>query len=646
MSPASKSKSKSKDKPSARAAKEQKAASKPSVPTNTANTANGSSASAYNPVSGTFHLLEASSAASSPPSHGNGRFQNIDDSDDHSSSPHGTVSEYDSVSNNGSCSGESEDLKEKAASSAPQSQREATTAADSDRREKIRLKNERKHQRQRERRAQELHEKCCGYMMSRKLESLSQQLVNMGFSSERATLALILNEGRVEDSVSWLFEGSQEEDHSKETDLGNWGNLKIDISEELALVSQLEAKYKCSKQEVERAIVTCEGDLVKAEESLRVQKQDKQATPSKQEATSDPKSLLRLQEKPTAASVMMPQRRSSERDLNYTRTAMSTPSDSELGLPSLQCFNGNPNHQALRMERRWPNSGSIPSLPSTIGMPQVSSLGTKSEVFHSVGDNQHSAVREPVIMMQRHQTAFPRQIPALGMNTSPSVSAGFFPNDNSSGIEMLRSNMKFLHSQRLGSLGRENQGAEPFYHQFRESSSAFGPFDRASEMGSSWNAAGRSSTAQNIPLEARGLWGPLMVGASPPSLAAPPSLGLFSSWGSSGSFSSNSQVDWHTGGLVPELDYTSIDWTLDSSLLGASKGSGLWLGLSSLLRDGHTSRMDGDGSRARFSGWQDNGVVGSRDPAASSGGLRDWTSPFAGKDIFSLPRQYVTSPSP
>jgi hypothetical protein len=31
---------------------------------------------------------------------------------------------------------------------------------------------------------------------------------------------------------------------------------------------------------------------------------------------------------------------------------------------------------------------------------------------------------------------------------------------------------------------------------------------------------------------------------------------------------------------------------------------------------------------------------------SSSTGSREWTSPFAGKDIFSLPRQFVTSPSP
>ncbi|GJW18408.1 UBA-like protein [Tanacetum coccineum] len=48
-----------------------------------------------------------------------------------------------------------------------------------------------------------------GYLMSRKLEGLAQQLVAMRFSYERATMAIILNEGKVEQSVAWLFEGVQ-----------------------------------------------------------------------------------------------------------------------------------------------------------------------------------------------------------------------------------------------------------------------------------------------------------------------------------------------------------------------------------------------------------------------------------------------------
>ncbi|KOM54820.1 hypothetical protein LR48_Vigan10g071200 [Vigna angularis] len=263
MSP---SKSKSKDK---KAGKEgQKPVAKSS---GSANAVAGVPASAYNPLLGTFHTLEMQPASTSQVQ-SNGRFRNIDETDEH---PTGSVVagvEYDSVSNNGSWSGESEDHKEK--SSNPPVRLEAVPGADNDKREKIRQKNEKKHQRQKERRAQELHDRCSGYIMSRKLEALAQQLVAMGFSHDRATVALILNEGRVEESVAWLFEGGEEADNHKDANISG-SNLKIDISEELAQIADLEIKFSFSKQEVERAVVACEGDLDKAAESLRELKMDR-----------------------------------------------------------------------------------------------------------------------------------------------------------------------------------------------------------------------------------------------------------------------------------------------------------------------------------------------------------------------------------
>ncbi|KAK4803292.1 hypothetical protein SAY86_001495 [Trapa natans] len=600
---------KSKSKSSTKAAKGQKAAAKSSsVPINTAN---GSSSSACDPISGAFHSLETSSAAHSPSSPSSGHCQNIDDSDDHFSSPHAAISEYDSVSNNGSCSGDSEDLKDKSASSAPHRK---IHAADNERREKIRLKNEKKHQRQRERRALELHEKCCGYLMSRKLESLSQQLVNMGFSSERATLALILNDGKVEASVSWLFEGSDQEAKSKECDLRNRGDLKLDISEELARASELELTYKCSKQEVERAIVACEGDLVKAEQSLRVQKQNNQTTTSKQEAAQP------------ATTPAVPPQRSVEREFNNTEPALSAPSSAEPRNLNQQCIKGNLNQQTHRVERRWLDSGSNPYFPS---IQQMSSSTPKSEVFHGISEDQINklmAVRETVLLNQRHRAVFPGQ----SMNTSPSLLTGCIPNGHTSNTEVLRSNMKLLHSHMLEGLAMENRGTNPFYHQFNESASA--PF----ELG---------STGRNIFPKAHGSWSPQVGGASSPSFAVPPSLGLFSGRGPSRSRNSNTQVDWQTGWLAPEFDYTSIDWTLDSSLLAASKRNGVCLGISSVSRVHPVRRVVAGDSRVQFSGWQANGLMGG-DLPASSGVSREWTSPFAGKDIFSLPRQIVTSPSP
>lgn len=103
--------------------------------------------------------------------------------------------------------------------------------------------------------------------MSRKLEALSQQLVAMGFEQDWATEALIMNAGNEEISVSWRFDCG-DRDYSG----GGSLNLKIDISEQLAEIADLEAKLKCSKLEVERAIVARGGDLDKAAESLRVSK--------------------------------------------------------------------------------------------------------------------------------------------------------------------------------------------------------------------------------------------------------------------------------------------------------------------------------------------------------------------------------------
>ncbi|PQP93912.1 uncharacterized protein Pyn_07309 [Prunus yedoensis var. nudiflora] len=95
-------------------------------------------------MSGTFHTLELSQTSSASPLHRNSRFRNTDETDDHSGSSVAAGAEYDSVSNNGSWSGESEDHKDKASN--PPTKQEAVLGADNDKREKIHQKNERKHQ--------------------------------------------------------------------------------------------------------------------------------------------------------------------------------------------------------------------------------------------------------------------------------------------------------------------------------------------------------------------------------------------------------------------------------------------------------------------------------------------------------------------
>lgn len=64
-------------------------------------------------------------------------------------------------------------------------------------------------------------------------------------------MALIHSEGRVEESVTWVSEGSEEGEEQKDTNLHSDGNLKIDSTEELALITEM-ARTKCSKHEVER----------------------------------------------------------------------------------------------------------------------------------------------------------------------------------------------------------------------------------------------------------------------------------------------------------------------------------------------------------------------------------------------------------
>ncbi|CAH2060728.1 unnamed protein product, partial [Thlaspi arvense] len=159
---------------------------------------------------------------------------------------------------------ESEDHKEKTTN--PPLKQEMIPGADNDKREKVRQKNERKHQRQKERRAQELYEKCSTYLMSRKLEALTQQLVVMGISQEHATTALMMNEGKGEEGI-------------EKQSIQSPGNLKINITEELARITQMELQLKCTRQEIERAVVQAEGDLDRAEEVLKGTKFEDSSVP-------------------------------------------------------------------------------------------------------------------------------------------------------------------------------------------------------------------------------------------------------------------------------------------------------------------------------------------------------------------------------
>ncbi|XP_057429943.1 uncharacterized protein LOC130723038 [Lotus japonicus] len=647
MSPASKSKSKDK-----RVGKE--AQKSPAKPTGSANAVAGVPASAYNPLLGTFHTLEISPTSSTSPVHSNGRFQNIDETDEHPIGSAVAGVEYDSVSNNDSWSGESEDHKEKASNLAVRL--EAVPGADNDKREKIRQKNEKKHQRQKERRAQELHDRCNGYLMSRKLEALAQQLVAMGFSHERATVALMLNEGRVEESVAWLFEGGEEADNQMDRNRGG-GNLRIDISEELARIADLETRYSCSKQEVERAVVACEGDLDKAAESLRELKMDRLSGQPKPEENGDSPSYKlsgvvsqspRVQAKPFLSPN---QPKKDDKDFNYTKSAVmitgSTESSNRHLQPLLKRIQpksewAKPQQAAVTADRRWPGAGSNPSVSYSLASPlQVSPTPAKTEASYMAGGADYNHIqpvstREPVIVMQRPQTVNAKKVPTAGLSSSPSDAAGsWYPTNNG---EVMRPN-GFMppHNPSTRSLNSNYGSSNQMYHQLQ-----YQPQQQF--VAGSGNAVDLQATNQNM-------WN--RTGASP-TLAAASSLGLFSGPGSAATSGAASPVDWSTGGSI-KFDYTNIDWSLDR---GSSppRSNALWRGLSPFIKSNaqiNGSNASGMAAQPSIRSLPSNGSMGPlhglQDGGASSSaemsGSREWSSPFEGKDIFTLPRQFVSSPS-
>lgn len=124
---------------------------------------------AYGSVYGTFHTLDANV---------NLEFHAIEDC---MRCPAHFLAGYESLSNNGSFSGESEDQKDKIASTnafpiaspnaSPNANHpQASPGCETDKQDKICLKNEQKHQRQKEKPMKELHDHCASLLMSRKLE--------------------------------------------------------------------------------------------------------------------------------------------------------------------------------------------------------------------------------------------------------------------------------------------------------------------------------------------------------------------------------------------------------------------------------------------------------------------------------------------
>ncbi|KAL8196075.1 hypothetical protein R6Q57_025075 [Mikania cordata] len=694
MSPASKSKSKDK-----RAAG--KDPQKSSIKS-TSNVNTGVPASGYNPLLGTFHTLETMPTA--PPIHINVRSRNFDDSEDHSGNSVMGV-EYDSLSNNGSWSGESEDHKDKI----PQLsiRHDTILGVDIDKREKIRQKNEKKHQRQKERRAQELHEKCSGYLMSRKLESLAEQLVAMGFSSERATMALILNEGRVEQSVAWLFEGGDDSNnHQDSNNIYGGGNLKIDISEELAQITEMEIKFKCSKQEVERAIVASEGDLGQAAEALKVQKQE-QPPPAlpKLEETNGFSILgngkLSSTSRPISKAIPL-QQKAVDRDFNYNYTKSAViigPTSTDPGIKNVQLLKKIPINSewtkqqpvTQSVEKRWPmsvgGSNSNPSVSYSLTSPlEVAPPATAAAKIEPRYANletelkniQIGSMREPIIVMQRPKS----KNSTLNVSSSSSASVSDWHlnvvepvvNMNSNEFSHMPTTTRSLNSLNLGSTFKTSQSYDQFHYQqqqhqplplqhYAPSSSPFdqfslqngehyapssSPFDQFSQQNGE-HYAPSSSPFDQFSQQNGGMWNRTVGTNTTPTLAPASSLGLFSSLGSNGLSGPPSPVDWNACDSL-QFDYTNIDWSLDRLHLppsSPSKHKGMWMGSG---RGGGKTAMRlpvgmlSNGNN-RLSMGLHSDRVGAMGSEASAGGSREWTSAFEERELFSFPTQFVSSPS-
>ncbi|XP_010536149.1 PREDICTED: uncharacterized protein LOC104811209 [Tarenaya hassleriana] len=586
---------------------------------------------AYNDLLGTFQSIETFPTTGSSFLHNSGRFRNIDESDS-------TGVDCDSVSNNGSWSGDSEDHKEKASN--PPIQKETIPGADNDKREKIRLKNERKHQRQKEKRAQELHERCRQYLMSRKLEVLSQQLVAMGISQERATLALMLNVGKIEESINWLFDQDGGTKHAEQKTESAPRNLNIDISEELDRILELETRYRCTKQEVERAVVAAEGDIEKAEETLRRQKQEQSTCNKKPEETSDnpasssdkltthPASQNTVSQLPLRAGLYPAGQETRERkDFEYLRRSSLFAG----GVP--ESVNQSSDHplDIIQMKLEWMKFQAAvmgeKNWSSPMSYHQPSAAAPKPEAHYMALGNQFKKlqqqdVREPVMAMQQHSrfVADTNPIPVLAMSSSfPGTANGWYP---LSRTEVPQSNGFVPDITATRSLIPMDLSSNPTYPQLQYQGQMNG------------HRSGAMATTA-------------------PAVAAAASLGLFSGFGPAPtSGSSHSSLDWNTGDSMGQLDYTNIDWSLDKSPSFPRPDRQFPSSRTSAYNHNTDRYIDRPWNRMRSDGWNGMGIVGMQEVGIGSGGeiqrgknARDWTSPFEGKDLFSLSRQFVSSPS-
>eukprot|EP00250_Pteridium_aquilinum_P012251 c20599_g1_i2 orf=111-2183(-) len=665
-------------------------------------TSGGTSANAYNPSSGTFHALE-SIPTDTAAGYLNGRFRSIDDVEDNAST-NGGAGEVECMSNNGSYSGESEDQNGKGAGKLGS---QSGVVGGADKRDKVRGKNERKHQRQKERRAQELRDKCTGYLMSRKLEALSQQLVAMGFSQERATMALIFNDGHVERSVAWLLEGGEGQVHE---DWNSGGNPKIDISEELGYMLEIEKAYKFSRPDIERAVVLCEGDLSKALECLRAR--SRSLSPGREEGqnvrgASNDSSATRKEESSASIPAAPPGPGPSQsRSNGVVQPSYQVRKDERV---SIQPTKGRPQgssispHASLEIltrgsahPRKLSNSsidlqsslppaerrvqaqgariplGSVKTQPPyTSQYPPVSKPHT-SLVFGFGGadpkmfpvssrDALHTSSKESVSIGQPHLLMRTSSQPIGGLSNSPAPS----PIPSSPALSSSSRSHSFMDvgspsSVLYVSAGHGDAGMKEINVRKKSMKSLD---TGASDLLGYLNPMG-SLQSSELPAS---YWGyppsneisvaPSLSSAMHSRSSSGSSYGLFTGWGAG---LSHSSVDWSTGPL-PNCDYRNIDWSMNAS---PTTSRGISDRLNSLsLQEKASYFWNSDEERGFHRGlgsagfatesmqgrasWKGvSGPIVQENMSSESGSTtaHEWTSPFAGKDLFNLP-QAVPSPS-
>ncbi|KAI5075813.1 hypothetical protein GOP47_0009889 [Adiantum capillus-veneris] len=631
----------------------------------------GLGANAYNPSSGTFHTLETLNPDSEA-GYLNGRFKSIDETDDTASS-HGGA-DMDSMSNNGSCSGESEDqLHSGAKDKAPLGK--SGTVGGADKRDKTRGKNERKHQRQKERRAKEMREKCNGYLMSRKLEGLAQKLVAMGFSHERATMALIVNSGHVEQSIAWLLEGAEGQ---VQEDWSLSGSLKIDITEELGKLLEIEKSHKYSRLDIERAIISCEGDLEKALESLRARNitadiEEECKIESRIMGAERPASLPALFDSP------QPRGNATVQPFHQTgKVRVAVPSFE--GRPAVDpcvSIEGRPknsirtqlsNSQSLGsgVERRLiPQSVPVPRVPympssytpissAETGLvfgfgapdPRLLFAGSIEDPFRSapVKESSHTEHFQSPLQLKSQ--------PIVATKNNPKTSPSFSPSSwtSSKGLTEVGSPSSVLHvhddvrMKGLASIQHAPEGSEMGPGDLADRISLLSPIRGESQR--SFNGVGRglpykiATAASSLPATTQS--------GSPSGI----SCGLFTGWGEKIS----QPIDWSTGGFG-HCDYRNIDWSMNVTRATTSQGSSNWPNFPThQMKTSNQWDFEGErrykiGGRAQAgfptdlscSGLPGGGMEEKISLDFRNSSAHEWTTPFAGKPLFNIP-QAVLSP--